>query len=415
VSDDAPIFHPDAFQLSEREVELTDKVRKLGSETFAARADSYDAAAKFPAANYADLRESGLLGICIPTIYGGLGASYRAYALCAAEMGRYCGATALTWNMHVSSCLWTGELSDSLKMTVKERAQHEHLREGHYRRIISEGAVYSQPFSEVRDTETDGDPFKTTAMRVGENWQVTGRKIFASLSGHADYYGVLCTTVSADSDERSRRNTLYIAVPSHAAGVNVVGDWDPLGMRGTVSRTLVMDEVIVSAEEALMPMGLYYQAALRWPHMFLTLTPTYVGIAQAAMDFTVKYLRGELPGYGDAKHRRSAVKSSNVASMQIQLEQTKAVWFQAISEAQVDPSREQILRAYAVQYTVMENANELCQLAIRTCGGRSILKNLPLERFYRDSRCGSLMLPWTADACIERIGYDLLYGPSDRD
>jgi alkylation response protein AidB-like acyl-CoA dehydrogenase len=45
----------------------------------------------------------------------------------------------------------------------------------------------------------------------------------------------------------------------------------------------------------------------------------------------------------------------------------------------------------------MENANEIAQLAIRTCGGQSMLKSLPLERLYRDSRCGSLMLPWTAE------------------
>lgn len=415
MSDDAPIFHPDAFRLSVQEIELTERVRELGSEKFSARAAGYDAAAEFPTANYADLRESGLLGICIPTIYGGLGASYRVYALCAAEMGRYCGATALTWNMHVCSCLWTGELSDSLKLTVEERTLHEKLRARHYARIISDGSIYAQPFSEIRDNALDTEPFMTTAVREDGNWRITGRKIFASLSGHADYYGILCTAVADKSDERSQRNTLYIAVPNNALGVSVVGDWDPLGMRGTVSRTLLLDEVIVPVEEALMPMGFYYQAALRWPHMFLTLTPTYVGIAQAAMDFTVKYLRGEVPGYEDKRYRQSGAKSSNVARMQIQLEQTKALWFQVISEAQVDPSREQVLRAYAAHYTVMENANELCQLAIRTCGGRSILKNLPLERFYRDSRCGSLMLPWTADSCVDRIGSALLTRSENQD
>ena len=45
-----------------------------------------------------------------------------------------------------------------------------------------------------------------------------------------------------------------------------------------------------------MPRGVYFQAATRWPHMFMTLSPTYMGIAQAAYDFTVRYLRGEIPG-----------------------------------------------------------------------------------------------------------------------
>ena len=104
-----------------------------------------------------------------------------------------------------------------------------------------------------------------------------------------------------------------------------------------------------------------------------------------------------------------------VAQMQLMLEQTKALWFQAITEAGPDPSREQMMRAWAAHYTVMENANEICQLAVRTCGGQSMLKTLPLERLYRDSRCGSLMLPWTAEICIDRIGRESLYEQGETD
>ena len=55
------------------------------------------------------------------------------------------------------------------------------------------------------------------------------------------------------------------------------------------------------------------------------------------------------------------------------------------------------------------------QLALRTCGGRSLLKSLPLERFYRDSRCGSVMIPWTAETCLERIGRESLYEAGEED
>ncbi|MGI9504662.1 MAG: acyl-CoA dehydrogenase family protein, partial [Geminicoccaceae bacterium] len=87
----------------------------------------------------------------------------------------------------------------------------------------------------------------------------------------------------------------------------------------------------------------------------------------------------------------------------------------AISEACYEPDKDARLRAYAAQYTIMENANELCRLAIRTCGGQSMLKSLPLERLYRDSRCGALMLPWTAEICLDRIGREALYEPGESD
>ena len=101
--------------------------------------------------------------------------------------------------------------------------------------------------------------------------------------------------------------------------------------------------------------------------------------------------------------------------MKVMLEQTKVLWFQAISEARANPSEDQVMRAWAAQYTVMENANELAQLAIRTCGGQSILRSLPMERIYRDSRCGSLMLPWTAEICLDRLGKGCLYEPGESD
>lgn len=303
-------------------------------------------------------------------------------------------------------------------MSDADRVDHHRRRSIHYDRILDEGAIYSQPFSEggaaAAGTIAFGTQAKPTEVNGQQGWIINGKKIFASLSGSADYYGVLCTEVEEDG-KASRRNTIYLAIPATSKGVKVVGDWDPLGMRGTVSRTLLFEEVFVPEEALLMPRGLYMQAAISWPHMFLSLTPTYMGLAQAAYDFTVRYLRGEQPGAGSTKRRMYPTKQIAVAQMKIMLEQTKALWFQAISEAQANPTKDQVMRAYVTQYTVMENANELAQLAIRTCGGQSMLKTLPLERIYRDSRCGSLMLPWTAEICMDRLGRELLYEAGESD
>ncbi|MCC6776440.1 MAG: acyl-CoA dehydrogenase family protein [Hyphomicrobiales bacterium] len=413
-TDDAPIFDPIAFRIDAKDAELITRARRLGKRALAPRAAEHDREATFPIANFRDMHAEGLLAICIPTEDGGEGADFRTYCLAAAELGRYCGATALSWNMHVCSTLWSGALADDLPMSPEERAAHNARRSLHYRRIIEHGAIYAQPFSEGGAAAAGVIAFGTEARPVDGGFVVNGKKIFASLSGAADYYGVLCTERSA-GEMASRRNTLYLAIPADAEGVSVTGDWDPLGMRGTVSRTLLLDEVLVPEEAMLMPRGLYFQAATRWPHMFITLSPTYMGLAQAAYDFTVAYLRGEVPGMPPVKRRMYPTKQIAVAEMHIMLEQTKALWFQAVSEACPNPSKEQMLRAYAAQHTVMENANALATKAIRTCGGQAMLKSLPLERIYRDSRCGSLMLPWTAEICVDRIGREALYQPGEKD
>ena len=410
---DAPIFDPAAFRLTDEQGALLDRVRHLARTRFAPRAAAYDRDARFPVENYADLRDAGLLGICIPRDQGGLGASYQTYSLAGAEIGRYCGATALSWNMHVCSTLWSGPLADDLDMDDAERAAHAQRRALHYRRIVDDGAIYSQPFSEGGAASAGHAAFGTEAHPTAGGWLVRGKKIFASLSGHANYYGILCTEMG--EGKASRRNTLYLAVPAVAPGVSVSGEWDPLGMRGTVSRTLHFDDVFVPYDAALMPRGVYFQAASRWPHMFLTLSPTYMGLAQAAYDFTVRYLRGEVPGTPPVKRRMYPTKQIAVAEMRIKLEAAKCLWFQAVTEAGPNPDRSQVMRAWAAQYSTMETANDLARLAIRTCGGQGMLKSLPLERIYRDSRCGSLMLPWTAELCIDRMGRAALYNDSETD
>ncbi len=411
---DAPIFDPEAFRLTKLEAELTAKAREFGQRVLAPRAATWDREAIFPTDNYRDMHREGLLGVCIPAEEGGVGAGFRAYCLTAAEIGRYCGATALTWNMHVCSTLWTGALTEDLEMEEATRAEHRRRRRIHYDRILKDGAVYSQPFSEGGAAAAGTVAFGTTAKRIPGGFLINGKKIFASLAGHADYYGILCTEAH-EGEKLSRRDTLYLGVPANAPGVTVEGDWDPLGMRGTVSRNLLFKDVFVPEDAALMPPGLYFQAASRWPHMFMTLTPTYMGLAQAAYDFCVRYLRGEQPGTPPVKRRMYPTKQIAVAQMRVMLEQTKALWFQAITDARPDPTKEQMLRALAAQHTVMENANALATLAIRTCGGQSMLKSLPLERIYRDSRCGSLMLPWTAELCLDRLGRETLYEKGETD
>ena len=399
-------------RLTPQQRELIELAATLGRERFAPRAAAIDREAVFPFENYADLRAAGLLGICVPKAAGGLGADFSTYVMVAAEIGRHCGATALTWNMHVCSTMWAGFIADDLNMTPEQRADHERIRALHFDRVVNQGKVYAQPFSEGGAAAAGKVPFGTLARKVEGGYVVNGRKIFASLSGAADYYGVLCTL---DRPGATQRDSLYLAVPADAQGVRVFGEWDPLGMRGTVSRNLEFTEVFVPDEARMMPEGLYFQAAMRYPHMFATLSPTYMGLAQAAYDFTVQYLRGEVPGMPPVKRRMYPTKQVAVAQMRMQLEQTRALFLQNARDARIDPDRDTRMRLYAAHHTIMESANDIARLAIRTCGGQSMLKSLPLERIYRDSRCGSLMLPWTAELCVDRLGRECLYEPGERD
>src|ERR1700731_2515710 len=132
----APIFAANAFRLTPLQAGLIDKARRFGRRVLAPRAAQYDRAASFPIENFRDMHAQGWLGICIPSEEGGLGADFATYCIAPAEFGRYCGATALSWNMHVCSTLWSGSLVDDLPMSASDRAAHETRRRMHYRRIV---------------------------------------------------------------------------------------------------------------------------------------------------------------------------------------------------------------------------------------------------------------------------------------
>ncbi len=380
--------------------ELVNRVRAMGP-VLAERAVRYDREASFPFENFADFRRNGLLALCVPEEHGGLGASYADYVRVSEEIGRYCGATALTFNMHNATMLWCGQVADSLTMSDQERAMHEQIRARMFRGVVEQGHIHSQPFSEgIAPGATSG--VATRARPVENGWRVTGRKIFASLSGAANFYNVIC---QVEGDDTIR----FLGVPADSEGVTTVDDWDPLGMRGTVSRTLLMDDAFVPAENEWLPAGMYNQAAERYPWLFLSLCPSYLGLTAGVLDTTRSYLRGELPGQAAGARRDHPMKQVGWATMQLRHQQARALLYRAIDEATIDPTEDDLVLGWSAAYTVMEHAAEVASTAIRVCGGQAMLKHLPLERMYRDARLGSLMLPWSAEVCLERLATARLY------
>jgi alkylation response protein AidB-like acyl-CoA dehydrogenase len=361
---------------------------ELGA-VFAKRAERHDREASFPYDDFADLHEAGFLALCVPLAWGGLGASFADYCRVSNELGRHAPATALSYNMHCVTMLLAGEIADGLTWNAEERAALDARRRTLYGGVVDGGTLHSQPFSEGNAPgATEG--IATLAAPVDGGYLVTGRKIFASLSEAAQIHNVVAMV---PGDERVR----FLGVPAGSEGLSITGEWDPVGMRATLSRTLVLDRVFVPAEHEWLPPGGFDQAATRWPHFFMTLSFSYLGLQRGVLDETLAYLlRSGRAG--------NPIKQQGWAQLQLRYEQARALQHAAVDEAGVDPSPEQLRRAWAAIVTVMDGAAEMASLAMRVCGGRSLLKPEPLERLYRDARCGATMLPWSVEACLERLG-----------
>ncbi len=393
-------------------VEMLDRINEMGPK-FAKRAALHDKEASFPTQNYIELRDAGFLKLVIPEEFGGHGFSLGEYATIGAEIGKYCGATALTFNMHTSSMMWLRFMYEMDNLTPDERTAFKRMREIQFARVVNDGAIFSQPISEGGVNWTS-EPIRTNCRRVDGGWVINGFKKFASLAGNCDYYSIVCTEHFEGKDP-AHEDTMDFAVHKDAPGLSIVGDWDPIGMRGTVSRDLVLKDVFVSEDDLMMPAGVFGKTLSQWPHMMATLSPAYMGVAQSAYDFTVQYLRGETPGLPPIDRRVYPTKRATVGKMFQKLTEMRSLWINAFLEARPFPSKAEVMRLYAAQYAVMEGVQELAALAIRTCGGQSMLKSLPLERIYRDSRCGALMLPYTTEIMEDYLSMMSLYDMDDID
>src|SRR5207244_206957 len=192
--------------------------------------------------------------------------------------------------------LMMGVLADAMPFGAPARERHEKLRAASFREVIEHGVFYGQPHSEpVEQGQTDtalsmgGRRFGTTARKLDGGYVVTGRKFFVSLAGAAPYYATPAILV-ADGPWIER--TLYLKVPKDAPGVSFPGEWDPMGMRGTVSRDMLLQDVFVPDDAEVLPPGLFGAMYNAFPHLFLSFSATFLGLMQAAYDGALASLTG---------------------------------------------------------------------------------------------------------------------------
>ena len=398
---------------SPRQRELMDRAFALAETRFAPRAALHDREATFPFDDYADLHQAGLLGLCVPEQHGGFGADFETYCLVSEQIARGNASTALTYNMHALTMLMMGHFLKDLELPPEVRARHEELSARRYRLVVEQGVFYGQPHSEPVEAgnadqlEVGGRRFGTRAERVDGGYLVNGRKHFVSLAGAASFYATPALLV-ADGPWEER--TLYLEIPLDAPGVQVTGEWDPLGMRATVSRDLQLTDVWVPADAEILPPGVFGKLYQRYPHLFLSFSATFLGLMQAAYDFTIAYLTGKTPG-APALQGAAPARGHAVAEMLFTLESARALYYRAISEEQLDPSVESVQRARAAHVGIQRAVVELTGEAIRVCGGRAMLKRYPLERYYRDARASAVMRPWSQDIATQQAWETALSNP----
>ncbi|WP_328421156.1 MULTISPECIES: acyl-CoA dehydrogenase family protein [unclassified Micromonospora] len=381
-------------------VHALEAARRLAPR-FAARAAEHDRDGSFPVEDFRDLREAGLFGLMVPRALGGLGASFAEYAAVATELARGNGATALVFNMHASVTgalgAVTEELAEALGVPDEALAARDRLLTA-----AAHGSWYAVAMSE-RGAGARLSQLSTVYEATDEGWHLKGSKTFCSGAGHADGYLVAARS-SADQSVVSQ-----FLVPSGPDGLTVEPTWDALGMRATSSHDLHLD-VTVPADRLLGGVeGLALVVAQLMPHWLVaSYAAVYVGVARAAIDAAAEHLNARnLAGLPAVRARLGRADAATAAAQLVVAEAARRV-----DETPGDAETNRwVWRAKLLAGTT---AAEVAASMLEAAGTSATRRGHPLERLYRDARCGSLH-PATSDVCADWLGIAALGGDPDRD
>jgi len=374
------------------------------ADRFAATAGEYDRSGTFPFAHFDALREHGYLALTVPTEYGGLGAGVHATVFAQERLARGDGATALAvgWHLYV-----VGKQAGS-------RTWPEPVRRRLFSEVVSEGALLNACASEPETgSPSRGGLPRTRARRLADgSWVLKGHKSFTTLAPVLRYFLVSATLEGTDE-------AAWFLVRRESEGVRIEETWDSLGMRATGSHDLWLDDVHVPADSLLEPAKERNSAATAgWN---LHVPAVYLGIAQAARDFAVRYAVERKtvnpPGHpeptsslADRPHVQRLIGEMDLALLPARITlmdlarqwDERPEWRPALVDA-----------VAACKPFVVETAMAVVDRAMRVAGGASLARRLPLERYFRDVRAGlhnppmeDVVLSSLARSAIARVSSD---------
>ncbi|WP_267594992.1 acyl-CoA dehydrogenase family protein [Carbonactinospora thermoautotrophica] len=365
--------------------------------TLAANAAQHDREASFPHEGVEAVHEAGLLTLTVATRYGGPGAGLAETVRVLRELGRGDPSVALV-----------------TAMTLFTHAEQAHLGtwpDRYYRRLLAETAAGPALVNALRAEPDLGTPTRgglpaTVARRTARGWSITGRKIYSTGS-----VGLKWMVVWAATDENPVRVGGFI-VRGDAPGVTVEPTWDHLGLRASASHDVVLTDVEVDEDattgltEAGTGGGLPAVVAA-W-HA-LGLPALYLGVAEAARDWLVKFLRERTPSALGAPLATLARFQAAVGEIEARLIGAEEL-ITGLARRIDAGDEEALARAPVAKLLATRAAIRAVERAVALTGNPGLTRGNPLERHYRDVLCARVHTPQD-DSILGAVGRSVLAPP----
>ncbi len=356
-----------------RNIELIRKAQKLSGTYFYDRAEKHDIEAVFPKQNFIDLKEAQFMALMANKKNGGHGINHNNGNIVdqwqiTKEFAKADMAFARCWEGHSNAVLLIDQIAN------------EQQKERWFNGIIENGDIWTA-WSGEPQVKKPGQKlnFGTQIQEIENGFIVNGTKIFCTSATGADW-AILFVSPSGPGGARHNSgdsDVIMLACPLDDPSIKFDDSWwNPIGMKASVSYLVHFNKTFIPRENLMGYPGQYLKED--WQ---VKLTPqyaaTYLGGAEAAYDYTLKYIKKQNRESDPYVQHRIAKMSMNIDTCNLWLQKTSDHW----GYGEVEKAK---LASNISRYYIEQLATETVQHAIHICGARSMIRPSVLERILRD-------------------------------
>ncbi|MDL4814719.1 acyl-CoA dehydrogenase family protein [Actinomadura opuntiae] len=367
MSHDFPAYAP-----SEEHELLRATVRELADAKIAPFAAEVDEDSRFPQEALDALVANDLHAVHVPESYGGAGADALATVIVIEEVARACASSSLI------------PAVNKLGTVPVLLAGSEELKKRYLAPVARGEAMFSYALSEA-DAGSDAAGMKTRAVRDGEHWVLNGAKMWITNAGVSQYYTVMAVTDPA----AGARGISAFVVDKADAGVSFGAKERKLGIKGSPTRQVILEDVRIPADRMIGAEGTGFKTALATlDHTRITIAAQALGIAQGALDFALGYVK-ERRQFGKPIADFQGVQFM-LADMAMRLEGARQLTYHAAIKSERAMHGEKIADltfvSSACKALASDVAMDVTTDAVQLLGGYGYTREFPVERMMRDAK-----------------------------
>ena len=355
------------FALPEEHQAVRAAVRAICDAKVAPYAAEVDEQARYPQEAHDALLATDFFAPHVPEEYGGVGADALATVIVIEEVAR----------ADVSASLIPAV--NKLGSLPVQIGGSEELKKTYLGALARGEGCFSYCLSEP-DAGSDAANQKTKAVRSGDGWLLNGTKRWITNAGVSEYYTVLAMT---DPEKKSRGITAFVVEKSDE-GVSFGAPEKKLGIKGSPTREVYLDNVHIPADRIIGEEGQGFEIAMKTlDHTRITIAAQAVGVAQGALDYALGYAK-ERKQFGRPTADQQGLQFL-LADMGMKVEAARQITYAAAGKSERG-DKDLTFFGAAAKCFASDVAMEVTTNAVQVLGGYGYTRDYPVERMMRDAK-----------------------------